>query len=246
VAGGVTAFFDRYPRFRSTSYVGSSPNRLNKRHEAVIGSNRALFAGARVLDLASHDGRWSFAALDAGAAHVTGIEARAELVARANETFAAYGVPADRYRFVAGELPDALGRERVPADVVLLLGFLYHTSRHVELLRRIEETGARHVIVDTAVFGDPSGPAAPVVELRREIVDSHANQAAADRAGAPEAIVGYPSRPAVMFLFDYFGFDGREFDWAPLLSDVPEGHDDVIDYRGGARATFRMTRRPPA
>jgi predicted nicotinamide N-methyase len=238
----VTAFFDLYPRFQSTSHVGASANRLNKRHDAVIEANRDLLAGARVLDLASHDGRWSFAALHAGAAHVTGIEARPDLVQRANETFAAYGIAAGRYRFVTGELPDALGREAFRAEVVLLLGFLYHTWRHVELLRRIDETGARHVIVDTAVFNEPTSP---VVELRREIVDSHANQVAADRPGAPEAVVGYPSRPAVLFLFDYFGFDGEEFDWGPLLAEPPAARDDVGDYRGGARATFRMTRRPP-
>jgi len=238
------AFFDHYPRFQSTSYVGASALRLNKRHQAVIESNRGLFAGARVLDLASHDGRWSFAALHAGAAHVTGIEARADLVARANETFAGYGIAADRFRFLTGGLPEALGREAIRADVVLLLGFLYHTSRHVELLRRIDETGARHVIVDTAVFNDPAASAGPVVELRREIVDSHANQFVPDRADAPEAVVGYPSRAAVVFLFDYFGFDGEEFDWAPLLAEGPCGPtDDVIDYRSGGRATFRMTRR---
>lgn len=240
------AFFDRYPRFQSTSYVGASALRLNKRHQAIIEHNRALFAGARVLDLASHDGRWSFAAIQAGAAHVTGIEVRPELVARANETLAAYGVAPARFRFLTGDLPESLGRDAIRADVVLLLGFLYHTYRHVELLRRIEETGARHVIVDTAICRDPAGSASPVVELRREAVESHAAQAVPDRAHAPDAIVGYPSRAAVLFLFDYFGFDSEEYDWAPLLTDGPAGaQDDVLDYRSGGRATFRMTRRRP-
>lgn len=240
------AFFDAYGRFQSTSYVGSTVNRLNRRHSAIVENNRSLLAGARVLDLASHDGRWSFAALDAGAGHVTGIEARADLVARANETFSLYGIPESRHRFIVGGLPQALSAESFPADVVLLLGFLYHTSQHVELVSRIEATGARHVIVDTAIVPDPRAgpPASAVLELRRERIDSHANQAFADRRHAADAIVGYPSRKAVVFLFDYFGFDSEEFDWTPLLADEPtDSRDDVGDYRGGSRATFRMTRR---
>jgi hypothetical protein len=76
------SFFDRYSRFFDTSGIGtrlpdgSRSPRLSYRYKAIIERNQALFAGARVLDLASHDGRWSLAALDSGAASVTGIEGR--------------------------------------------------------------------------------------------------------------------------------------------------------------------------
>ena len=69
-------FFDDYPLFYETSKTASSKARLNVRHQAIIEANRDILKDARVLDLASHDGRWSFAALKAGAAHVTGVEAR--------------------------------------------------------------------------------------------------------------------------------------------------------------------------
>ena len=49
---------------------------MNERYEALFASNRDIFDGARVLDLATHDGRYSFAALKTGAAHVTGVEVR--------------------------------------------------------------------------------------------------------------------------------------------------------------------------
>src|SRR4051795_7628198 len=76
-------FFERFPRFYETSETSSFPWRLNLRHEAIFGEDGDLFAGARVLDVASHDGRWSLAALEAGAASVLGIEARPDLVANA-------------------------------------------------------------------------------------------------------------------------------------------------------------------
>ena len=73
-------FFDEHPRFLDTGSVFTERHRLNLRHRAIIERNRDILAGARVLDIASHDGRWSFAALKAGAAHVTGIEARHDAV----------------------------------------------------------------------------------------------------------------------------------------------------------------------
>src|SRR5215469_18424573 len=82
VPGSRTAswFFERFPRFYLSSSTAATSARLNLRYEAIFGENRDIFAGASVLDLASHDGRWSLAALATGARSVIGIEARPELV----------------------------------------------------------------------------------------------------------------------------------------------------------------------
>ena len=48
--------------------------RLRHRYNAIIGQNRELLRGARVLDLISYAGFWSLAALDAGAASVVVVE----------------------------------------------------------------------------------------------------------------------------------------------------------------------------
>src|SRR6266446_801015 len=84
-------FFDQYPRFYSTSMVSPSPERLNERYRALISPNEEFIRGKTILDLAAHDGRWSFAALKAGARHVTGIEGRAHLVESAIATAQEYG-----------------------------------------------------------------------------------------------------------------------------------------------------------
>ena len=76
-------FCDLYPRFLETSETAPAASRLNARWRAIIGWNEAILAGRRVVDLGCHDGRWSFAALKAGAAHVTGIEARPHLIRKA-------------------------------------------------------------------------------------------------------------------------------------------------------------------
>ena len=84
-------FAEDYPRFMEVSELIPKPERMNERYEALFASNRDIFDGARVVDLASHDGRYSFAALKTGAAHVTGVEVRQSLVDKAQETFAFYG-----------------------------------------------------------------------------------------------------------------------------------------------------------
>ena len=78
-------FFDDYPQFAETSKTGRSLHRINARHRVIIESQRASFQGARVLDVASHDGRFSFAALRAGAREAVGIEHDRELVERATD-----------------------------------------------------------------------------------------------------------------------------------------------------------------
>src|ERR1700688_4976038 len=98
----VQDFCDRYPRFLETTETVASRSRLNARWRAVIDWNKAVLTGRRVLDLGCHDGRWSFAALEAGACHVIGIEARAHLARKAAENLSYYGAPANAYDIVTG------------------------------------------------------------------------------------------------------------------------------------------------
>ena len=98
------AFFDTYPRFVDTSETGPWRERLNARQYALVDRQRSRLAGARVLDLASHDGRFSFAALAHGAAHVVGVERSGELVAASRANFEHYGIEPDRFDFVQSDL----------------------------------------------------------------------------------------------------------------------------------------------
>src|SRR5262245_10262502 len=100
----VDGFFDAYPVFFQSSPVGSSRQRLNRRYDALIASHLPHIEGKRVLDLASHDGRWCAAALAAGATHVTGIEARQIWLDTAAAAIAACRFSADRYEFLRGDI----------------------------------------------------------------------------------------------------------------------------------------------
>jgi hypothetical protein len=218
-------FFDAYPRFVETSETGPWLDRLNARYLALIHENRSLIDGARVLDLASHDGRFTFAALQAGAAHVVGIEHDPRLVHAAGEHLAHYGVSPDGYDFLSGDLFATMSTAG-PCDVVFVFGILYHLNDHMRLLTELADLDARTMIFDTNVATVPGA----VIELRAPI------------AGSPpppgSQIEGWPTRAALEAMWSSFGWSYEFFDWR---TSEMAGHPKLDDYAGGRRVTAVVT-----
>jgi hypothetical protein len=238
----VDAFFDRFPAFYETSETSASRGRLNLRHEAIFNENRDLFEGARVLDIASHDGRWSLAALEAGAAHVTGVEARPELVEHAARNLKECGIDAARWSFVQGDVFEVLKSQEIEVDVVLCLGFFYHTLRHTELLAGMRQTGANSMVIDTEIHRSEE----PVMWIGQEHIERQGNAVADELSFGDIVLTGRPSVPSLERLALGHGFElTRLSDWAALLRDNPDA-GDVRDYRIGRRVTGRFERLPGA
>ncbi len=230
-------FFERFPRFYRTSSTAPTTARLNLRYEAIFGENRDIVEGASVLDLGSHDGRWSLAALATGARSVIGIEARPELVKAATENLGEYGYGADRVRFVTGDVHEVLNTQDFEADVVLCLGFLYHTLRYNELLCGIRRTNARYLIIDT--FSPYMMRPVPNVNVITEHADEQGKAAADTYTHGPSVLVGRPNLAAIRTMLEAYGYRvERLSDWAGLLRDNPRT-EDCDDYANGRRITVR-------
>ncbi|WP_243057148.1 methyltransferase domain-containing protein [Nocardioides sp. SR21] len=249
-------FADDYPRFIELSestpeWQDHRPNRrsaseqrsrMNERYEALFASNRDILEGARVLDLASHDGRYSFAALKTGAAHVTGVEVRQSLIDRAQEAFAFYGQDPATYRFVCGDMFEVLAREKFDVDVVLCFGFLYHTYRHTELMYRLHNLAPRHLIVDTMVTRETRRTLKVIRERDVEDIRSAAQDAWAVR----QVLVLRPSVPALRMLLRSYGFEIESmYDWKGRLNGRPPV-PGVDGYAKGTRVSLRCRSREPA
>jgi Methyltransferase domain len=229
-------FFDSFPRFYETSKTSPNRGRLNLRYEAIFEENSDVFADARVLDIASHDGRWSLAALKTGAAEVVGIEAREDLVRAARENLSHYVGDDTRCRFIAGDVFEVLRREAIEVDVVLCLGFLYHTLRYNELMRGIRDANPRYLVVDTRVL---SGAAQPRVRLGMEHTDRQSNAAEDPYSYGGRALVGWPSLAALKMMLEAYDFEIDRFsDWGSLIRDNPSVAN-VPDYARGGRVTAR-------
>lgn len=231
-------FFDDYPRFLDTSDTASSRLRLNLRHEAMITDNVDVIKGARVLDLASHDGRWSFAALKAGAAHVTGIEARDHLVAHARQSFAEEGVDPADYDLRLGDMFTELSEGDIKVDVVLCLGFMYHTLRYPELLHGMRMTGARHIILDTNVAQVEGA----YIKLRAERNWIESMAAADEFTHTSRTLSGLPSVPAIRKMMSAYGYRWeKRVNWQALAARHGRA-GRVPQYTQGNRVTMRFER----
>lgn len=246
-------FFNNFDRFYTTSNTSPFPHRLNGRYEAIISRNAHELTGKRILDIASHDGRWSFAALQAGAAHVTGIEPRQELIDNAIATFTHYGIDSARYEFRRGDVFDLLGEQSF--DIVFCLGFFYHTIRHAELLHRIERTGADLVIIDTEVsplceelpptqtgdprlvFHNPNN-----IQLLLDPVTDQQMACADALSRNGKTLVGRTSRAAIRFMAEHFGYTCTQYDWTAHFEKHPEQKSSMTDYNERWRETFYLSR----
>ena len=233
-------FFDAYPRFYGTSETGATPSRLNRRYSVLIGDHLDAVSGRSVLDLASHDGRWTFAAVQSGAARALGVEGRSDLVANAGETARTYGIDEERLQFTAGDVFATL-QDLAPGsfDTIFCFGFLYHTAHHMLLLAEIKRLQPAHLIIDTMV----SLRDGPLVELRQEASGMQANAIADGWSAGDVAVVGYPTRVALDMMLDTAGFSVQYLDWrARRIRDWT----DIEDYRKGLRVSLRATNQAQA
>jgi 2-polyprenyl-3-methyl-5-hydroxy-6-metoxy-1,4-benzoquinol methylase len=225
-------FFDAYPRFYETSTIGPR-NRINKRYRALIEPNREIIRSKSVLDIASHDGRWSFAAHEAGARHVLGIEAREHLVKNSQDNMRAYQVPEDQVEFVLGDVFQKLDQlEPGRFETVFCLGFFYHTMHHMLLLNKIARLRPTHIILDTSIDGDPDC----IMGLQSEPISLEGSGAVAD-AGDPERIlVGWPTKTALELMLASAGFPSvKYYDWRGAGI---RRWEELVDYYQGLRVSL--------
>ncbi|MCR4316543.1 MAG: class I SAM-dependent methyltransferase [Planctomycetes bacterium] len=232
----ISRFFDEYPRFQETSATTPQLNRLNTRHQGIVENQRSWFEGARVLDLGSHDGRWTFAALKAGASFVTGIEGREYLASNACKTFEEYGISREKFRFIIGDVDSEL--EKLSArdfDLVLVLGILYHLRSPFSTLARIAALSPERIIIDTAI----SMSSAPVIELRHD--DPVKESDSIDLRGDNRKIlVGYPSESALFLMMEDLGYASEKIGYRELgVTD----YSFIPDYESGGRITIRCVRK---
>ncbi len=235
---GSTPSSDRYDRFLRKRAAGagagsgpSDPIRLRHRYQAIYAANRDLFRGARVLDLTSASGFWSLAALDAGAAQVTGVEASAPAIEAAKNAFTEYGINSASYRFINSETPGALRKFDPKAfDVVQCHGFLEQSDPRF-VFQQLSRLRAKHVILDTRLTQGKG----PIVRFRSRTDDD-------GKANGPErykSILAIPNHELIKFFCDYFQFGWRVIDWkASGITDWT----GLNDYEHDRRRTYILER----
>jgi len=168
----------------------------------LIANNRSLVERKRILDITSHDGRWSWAALETGASEVCGIEARPILVKKSRQL-----VP--EAKFICGDALEEV--KKIPPrryDTVFCFGCLYH----FEFLQAISCLEPSDVIIDTEIALLSGDYDSAHVMFYEE--DAMRTRGETYVEGRKTGIVGVPTKAAIELFLSYLGFSWRYVDWS--------------------------------
>lgn len=228
----VLEFLNRLPKYREDA---KHLERQRQRHAFLIEPFLDDIKGAKVLDIAAHDGRWSYALAEAGAESVLGIEGRAELIELFDEL--PESAAKDRVTLVAEDLYDALDRlnaEGQTFDVVALYGIMYHVMDHFRIVRQCVKLSAKLIVIDSEFMKGVN----PYIQMVKERTDVEIN--ATPQIGGQEiAIKGVMSNAAMERIAEALNC---EIEWLPW-EDLPKENRTVVrDYfRGPQKKMVRRT-----
>jgi hypothetical protein len=218
-------------------YDEESVRRLNLRRRFLIDDFPEI-KGANVLDLAAHDGRWSYALAEAGARSVLGVEGRKELA----DQYASF--PESEFKssvnIEVGDIYDVLRRlvaEGRSFDIVTVFGIYYHVMDHYGLLVLIRKLSPNLVIIDSEFRTEKRR----MIFLLLEDPSKHLN--ALEAYPSQEKVVkGVPTRPALELMAKTLDYEVKWSDWDAI--DV-EQRIGVKDYfREGKLRRFTCALRP--
>lgn len=202
-------------------------NRAKHFFDPMVGLFGGSLKGKRILDLGCNAGWWSLKAIEVGADYVLGVDGRQMHIDQSELVFEAKGVDESRYDFACANLFDLDFRPYGEFDIVLCLGLLYHISKPIDLMERIEPVSKDLLVVDTAI----SPAKRSIFEVRRDSLEEA-------RDAVDYELVLVPSARAVHDLAYQFGY--RTVTLKPNFRNK-EGQPDyrgANDYRKGLRRAF--------
>lgn len=208
------------------------------RYLFLVDQFREEMDNSRILDLAAHDGRWSYALAGTGAREVVGIEIRGELI----ERFA--DMPQDaasaKVMLRQGDIFKEIHKlinEGQTFDVVAVYGIFYHIMDHFLLIKLITSLRPKLIIIDSEFISVPN----PMIQLVRERTDNPLN-AAEQRAGQEIAIAGVPSIGAMEAMADVLDYTCEWSNWDQVPVTARIGLSDY--YRDAKKRRRTCVLRP--
>ena len=227
----------RFDLFSDGNAVNEARLRARTRH--IIEANRDAIDGRRVLDIAANNGRWSYAAIAAGAKSVVSIEGRQERIDDAHRIFDQLGVrdriethQGDMYEFLH-DLGDQVREGRAEGvDTVFCLGIYYHIMDHQGLLRAMAALDPQTIIIDSGFVRSFRNS----VHVQCEDPGKHRN-ALAVYPGQKAEPVGFVSLGLMIQMAWNLAYSCAPVTWDP---STLEDRDCVHDYVVGRRYTLRL------
>ena len=165
------------------------------------------------------------------------MEPREHLVRNATESLLHYGCAPTTFEFVQDDIFRYLARREHGFDIVLCLGFLYHTYKHPELFALVRKLDPQAIVIDSQVHKAEG----MLVAVRRDSKAKDGEAAEDETSLRGKTWVGMPTPALLEALVVYYGFVPEAVDWQPILSDG--NYSDAKDYLNGNRITLICRKR---
>jgi len=232
-------FFDDYPEYIDEEKgLNSYQNRLNKRYNALIRHNKKIIQGKRILDIASHDGRWTFAALKAGAKNVIGIEIVQPAVELAIKNMKMHPEFQGKYEFIEADINKEIMKfKEEKFDTIFCFGYFYHTLHQMHLIKEFQRLNPEHIIFDTHT----STLDKPVIELKKmKLKNPNAFIGRITVRLKNQILEGWPSKSALELMLEQIGYDYEYYDW---FNQGINNWERLDDYKRRIRFTLVAKRK---
>lgn len=243
---------------------------LNARVNNLLVKNLDAIKGKRVLDMASHIGTFSYAALQLGADFIQGVDTEKRTVLKCRELFEAQKVDRQRYKFEIRDAFDLL--ESSPEnswDTILCLGMLYYTTEPLRLLKLMQKAARDCILLDTftASYAAIQGKDAlgiyplikdgtlelPILIISRTQADKKDYQLpeSFDHNGKQLSLTTFPTQSLLEIWFeslnmnfqliDWSHYSTRECSWQDLNTPDQKKASHWADvYSSGVRVSYRL------
>ncbi len=247
---------------------------VNHRIDTLLWHNKDALRGKRVLDIASHIGTFSYAALHIGASFVHGVDVEKNLVEKCHNLFKQQDISGTRYRFEAGDIFQFL--ENTPEnsfDTTLCFGMFYYTAEPYRLLRLIQRATRNTLLLDTFTASYAAIQGKDSVEIHPAVTDDLLNlpmlfvtQTQADKKdyrlpesfaqnGRELCLTTFPTAALIELWVRSLGMAYQKLDWSThterschwrdLYSTHQKNQSHWADiYSSGARVAYRIQTKP--
>ena len=213
--------------------VPYNPECVNGRIGVLLDDNRLLLQNQSILDIGSHTGIFSLAALQLGAKFVHGIDVEERTVKRCIDLFTEEDISVSKYKFENKDIISFLEKaEKNSYDTIFCFGVLYYITEPYRLLKLMVRAAKKSIIVDTftASYSAVQGKDAPKTqpELTSQVLSlplmiscpTQTNKKDYDlpeyfcRKGRNLSLTSLPTEAMLELWFESLGLTWEQLDWS--------------------------------
>jgi SAM-dependent methyltransferase len=243
---------------------------INARIGVLLENNHQTLKNKSILDVGSHTGIFSWAALHLGAKFVHGIDVEERTINRCMELFSKEEINTSSYIFEVENIINFLERiEEKSFNTVFCFGVLYYMAEPLNLLKLMARAAKETILLDTftATYSAVQGKDAPKIypHLTSQILNlpmmiSCPTQSEKKDYNLPESfnrkgrnlsLTSLPTKAMLELWFESLGLRWEQLDWSSHIDRACSFHDLLTPeqkinshwadiYASGIRVSYKL------